>query len=178
MEPDPSPMTDAEKTQFVLGVYFRTQAAIERYLGPAALPQWTEHVASINAEATRKRIPDRVGQARDLLTGLETMLEVYDSDTTRTEEPDRSQLTVRRCGIYDYRERAQRQGVQLTLKRPCEYCVDLHHRTADQLGVRVEHELGERSCQWVAYIPAGEEESSTADERGGTSGLSAERPPS
>ncbi|WP_330256494.1 hypothetical protein OG874_19180 [Nocardia sp. NBC_00565] len=148
------PMSDAEKTQFVLGVYFRTQAAIERFLGPAALPQWTEHVAAINAEATRKRLPDRAGHARDLLVGLATMLEVYDSETTCTQDPDQFGLEVHRCGIYDYRERAQRQGVELTLARPCEFCVDMHHRTADHLGIAVEHELGERSCRWVTHVPA------------------------
>ncbi|MGW1108980.1 hypothetical protein [Streptomyces sp. NPDC002540] len=146
-------MTDAEKAQFVLGVYFRTQAAIEKYMGRAALPQWTEHVASINANAMRKRLPDRADQARDLLAGLATMLDVYDSDTTRSEESDRVHLTVRRCGIYDYRERAQRQGVELTLARPCEFCVDLHHRTAAHLDLSVENELGERSCRWTAYLP-------------------------
>jgi len=158
MKADRSPMSEADKAQFVLGVYFRTQAAIERFMGVDGLPQWTEHVASINAEAARRRVPDAAGQARDLLTGLESMLEVYGSDTSRTETPDRSRLTVRRCGIYDYRERAQQQGVQLTLKRPCEFCVDLHHRTANHLGVTVEHELGERSCEWVSHVPSGDPE--------------------
>lgn len=154
MTSERNPMTDADKAQFVLGVYFRTQAAIERYLGPSELPRWTQHVAQISAETMRKRLPSRADQARDLLTGLESMLEVYGSATTRTDEPQYTRLDVQRCGIYDYRERAQQQGVQLTLKRPCEYCVDLHYRTAAELGVTVENELGERSCRWIAHIPA------------------------
>jgi hypothetical protein len=156
MAPDRIPMTDADKAQFVLGVYFRTQAAIERYLGPSELPRWTQNVAQINAETMRKRLPSRVEQARDLLTGLESMLDVYGSETTRTDEPQHTRLDVQRCGIYDYRERAQQQGVQLTLKRPCEYCVDLHYRTAAELGVTVENELGERSCRWIVHVPADE----------------------
>ncbi|MFE5563904.1 hypothetical protein ACFQ68_02840 [Amycolatopsis japonica] len=152
----PQTMTDAEKAQFVLGVYFRTQAAIERFLGVEGLPQWTQNVAEINASAARHRVPDRVGQARDLLTGLESMLEVYGSDTTRVDEPNRTVLEVRRCGIYDYRERARENGVQLTLDRPCEYCVDLHQRTAAELGVTVHNELRERGCRWVADIPGDE----------------------
>ena len=32
-------LTDAQRAEFVLGVYFRPQAAIEKYLGAAGLPQ-------------------------------------------------------------------------------------------------------------------------------------------
>ncbi|MFC5186896.1 phenylacetate--CoA ligase family protein [Actinomadura harenae] len=146
-------MTAEQQAQFVLGVYFRTQAAIERYMGADRLPQWTQHVAEINAAAMRRQLPDRAAQARDLLTGLNSMLDVYGSDTTRVDEADRTVLEVRRCGIYDYRERAREQGVQLTLGRPCEYCVDLHHRTAAELGISVRNELGERNCRWVTDVP-------------------------
>ena len=148
--------TDAERAQFVLGVYFRTQAAIERYLGLDGLPAWTDTVATVNAEAARKRVTDHNGQARDLLAGLRTMLDVYGSEATAADEPDRSTLDVRRCGIYDYRERAREQGVQLTLETPCTYCVDLHHRTAAKLDVEVEHELRERGCTWTVHLPEAE----------------------
>lgn len=139
----------------MLGVYFRTQAAIEKYLGADGLPAWTDHVATINATAMRARVADPADRARDLLTGLASMLDVYGSEMVRTDEPDTTTLDVRRCGIYDYRERAQAQGVELTLKRPCEYCVDLHHRTAARIGVEVTHELGERSCHWTVQVPGG-----------------------
>lgn len=153
MEPDSSVLTDAEKAQFVLGVYFRTQAAIEKYMGREGLPQWTEHVAAINASAARQRVPDRADRARDVLAGLSKMLDVYGSEKTETAEPGAYRLDVHRCGIYDYRERAQQEGVELTLPRPCEFCVDLHYRTAAHLGVTVRNELGERSCRWVAEVP-------------------------
>lgn len=146
-------MTEAEKAQFVLGVYFRTQAAIEKYMGRENLSQWTEHVATINASAMRARLTDKADQARDVLAGLTSMLEVYGSDTSVTEGPDAVRLEVRRCGIYDYRERAQQQGVELTLATPCEFCVDLHHRTAAQLGLSVENELRDRGCTWVSHLP-------------------------
>ena len=64
MEPDTSVLTDAERAQFVLGVYFRTQAAIEKYLGREGLPRWTEHVAAINASAARQRVPVESGGRR------------------------------------------------------------------------------------------------------------------
>ena len=150
-------MTDAEKAQFVLGVYFRTQAAIEKYMGRANLSQWTEHVATINVNAMRKRVPNKTDQARDVLAGLSRMLDVYGSEKTESEEPGKFILDVHQCGIYDYRERAQREGVELTLARPCEFCVDLHYRTAAQLGLTVENTLGERSCRWVSYLPAEDE---------------------
>lgn len=152
MEPG-TPMTDAEKAQFVLGVYFRTQAAIERYMGREGLPEWTEHVAAINASAAAIRVPDKTDQARDVLSGLSRMLDVYGSEKTEWEEPGAYHLDVQRCGIYDYREQARDQGVQLTLERPCEFCVDLHYRTAARLGLTVHNELGERSCRWVSTLP-------------------------
>jgi hypothetical protein len=40
--------------------------------------------------------------------------------------------------------------------------VDLHHRTANHLGVTVEHELGERSCEWVSHLPSGEPQGSAS----------------
>ncbi|GGX81584.1 hypothetical protein [Streptomyces anandii] len=142
-------MTDAEKAQFVLGVYFRTQAAIEKYMGAERLPEWTEYMAGITAESTRKRLPDPADQARSLLDGLASMLDVYGSDHTVTESDGTRHLEVRRCGIYDYRERVQKQGVELTLKRPCEFCVDFRYRTAEHLGATLSHELADRGCSWT-----------------------------
>jgi hypothetical protein len=157
METSGTGMTDAEKAQFVLGVYFRTQAAIEKYMGRANLPQWTEHVATINVNAMRKRVPNKTDQARDVLAGLSRMLDVYGSEKTESERDGLFILDVHRCGIYDYRETAEEQGVELTLEKPCEFCVDLHYRTAAQLGLTVENTLGERSCRWVSHLPAEEE---------------------
>lgn len=146
-------LTDREKFEFVLGVYFRTQAAIEKYMGRERLPEWTRQVAEVNTNATKKRLPDRTDQARSVLGSLARMLEVYGSDETLSERDGVFRLEVRRCGIWDYRERARQQGVELTLPTPCEFCVDLRYHTAANLGVRVSHELGERSCRWVCHGP-------------------------
>lgn len=150
-----SPLTDREKYEFVLGVYFRTQAAIEKYMGRDRLPEWTAHVARMNTNAVLKRSTDRAEHERSVLGGLARMLEVYGSDRTLTEDEEKGvyQLTVRRCGIFDYRERAREQGVELTLPVPCEFCVDLHRNQAANLGMAVRHELGERSCRWVCHRP-------------------------
>jgi phenylacetate-CoA ligase len=147
-------MTDKEKAEFVLGVYFRTQAAIERYMGRERLPEWTEHVARINSDAMKHRLPEADDQARDLLSGLRAMLGVYGSDTESHTSPEAAELTVRRCGIFDYREQAAQRGVTLTLKRPCEFCVDLHQRTAAHLGISAHVDLAERGCQWKVAIPS------------------------
>lgn len=146
-------LTDREKYEFVLGVYFRTQASIEKFMGRERLPEWTEHVARTNTDSVLQRQPDRVDQERSVLSGLSKMLEIYGSDKTFTESDGVYRLTVRRCGIYDYRERARDQGVELTLPTPCEFCVDLHRRQAANLDMVVQHELGERSCQWVCHRP-------------------------
>jgi hypothetical protein len=146
-------LTDREKFEFVLGVYFRTQAAIEKYMGREKLPEWTAHVAKMNTDSTLQRCPDRIEQERSVLSGLSRMLDVYGSDKTLTESDGVYDLEVRRCGIFDYRERAREQGVQLTLPTPCEFCVDLHRRTAENLGMAVAHELGHRSCHWVCHRP-------------------------
>lgn len=154
--PEHSPtLTDREKFEFVLGVYFRTQAAIEKYMGREGLPTWTEHVAKMNTDATLRRCPDRIDQERSVLSGLSQMLEVYGSDKTLTESDGKYELEVRRCGIFDYRERARDQGVQLTLPVPCEFCVDLHLRQAENLGMVASNVLGHRSCRWTCQRPNG-----------------------
>lgn len=146
-------LTDREKFEFVLGVYFRTQAAIEKYMGRDRLPEWTAHVARMNTNATKKAVPDRATQERSVLGSLSKMLDVYGSDQTLMEQDGTYQLEVRRCGIYDYREGAREQGVELTLPTPCEFCVDLRYHTAANLGMTVSHELGHRSCRWVCHRP-------------------------
>ncbi|MEV6258546.1 hypothetical protein ACIHAX_36420 [Nocardia sp. NPDC051929] len=148
-----SELTDREKFEFVLGVYFRTQAAIEKYMGRDRLPKWTEHIARMNTDATERRLPDRVDRERSVLGSLAKMLDVYGSDKTLTEQDGIYLLEVRQCGIYDYRERAQAQGVELTLPTPCEFCVDLRYHTAANLGMDISHELGHRSCRWVCRRP-------------------------
>jgi hypothetical protein len=144
---------DSNRLAFLLGVYFRTQASIEKYMGREKLPAWTEHIAAMTANEIKETIPDRRDQAKRLVSGLETMLDVYGSDTVLSEEPNEFRLDVHRCGIYDYRERAQQQGVELTLPTPCEFCVDLRSRTAEHLGIHVSHVLRERSCTYVSHVP-------------------------
>lgn len=158
-------LTDREKFEFVLGVYFRTQAAIEKYMGREKLPEWTAHVAKMNTDSTLQRCPDRIEQERSVLGGLSRMLDVYGSDKTLTESESDGvyELEVRRCGIFDYRERAREQGVQLTLPIPCEFCVDLHVRTAENLGMAVSNELGHRSCHWVCHRPSAPESPGTPE---------------
>ncbi|WP_329792519.1 hypothetical protein V1227_11600 [Lentzea sp. DG1S-22] len=157
-------MTDREKYEFVLGVYFRTQAAIEKYMGRERLPEWTAHVARMNTDATKKRLPERIDQERSVLGSLAKMLDVYDSDETLTENDGTYRLEVRRCGIFDYRERARDQGVELTLPVPCEFCVDLRYHTAANLGMVVSHQLGHRSCSWECHPSPAED--STGEEAG------------
>jgi len=144
-------MTDAEKAQTMLAVYFRTQAAIEKFMGPQRLPEWTAFMATFTADGIRTANPEPAGQARALLGNFSRVLEVYGTDQTLTDTGDQIELKVDRCGIYDYRERA---GVELTLRKPCEFCVDLRYRTAERLGLDVTHTLGERSCQWRTAVPA------------------------
>ena len=145
-------MTDAQKVQLILGIYFRTQAAIEKFMGPARLPEWTEHMAAMTAEATRHRFPEPRERARSVVGNLAAVLDVYGSDHTLSEEDGRAHLEVRRCGIYDYRDKARDAGVELTLDRPCEFCVDLRNRTAAHLGVEVTHELRDRGCRWSCSL--------------------------
>ena len=147
-------MTDREKYEFVLGVYFRTQAAIEKYMGRERLPEWAAHVARMNTDATRKRLPERVDQERSVLGSLAAMLDVYGSDKTLAEDDGAYRLEVRRCGIFDYRERARDQGVELTLPVPCEFCVELRYQTAANLDMVVSHQLGHRSCTWECHSAA------------------------
>lgn len=146
--------TDRERLDFLLGVYFRNQASIEELVGLDGLPEWTERVAASMAAGVRDAIPDPRGRARRLLGGLDMMLGIYPgSDKTLSENGGGYRLEVRRCGIYDYRERAREQGVRLTLQTPCQFCVGLHRSEAAHLGVELANQLGDRGCTYSARVP-------------------------
>jgi hypothetical protein len=149
--------TDGERLEFLLGVYFRTQAAIEKYMGRQGLPTWTERVAQATADSIASAETDPAKRAHRLVDDLATMLDVYGSQTTMSDDDGRYRLEVDRCGIWDYRERAQQQGVELTLPTPCEFCTDLRRRTAAHLGIPVSIELGDRGCTYVAPAPEGDD---------------------
>lgn len=146
--------SEHEQKLFVLDVYFRTQAAIEAFFGRAGLQTWIERVAAGMAATVIQTVPDILNRAQRLLGGLNMMLHVYPgSEATLTEIPGGVQLEVRRCGIYDYRDKARDRGVKLTLEKPCEFCVPLHKAEAALLGVEISNQLRDHGCTYVALVP-------------------------
>ncbi|MFJ9453625.1 hypothetical protein ACIRST_00970 [Kitasatospora sp. NPDC101447] len=144
-------------------VFFRDQALMERFLvlryGEQVLGDW----ARSNAEVHREVEPDHGRGAADPIHRIARQAELYGShyefDDDAPPGPERAALTITHCAIWDYREKARRSGVRLTLASPCTYCTEALSANIRAKGYRPAHRLTHgptgHGCRW---------ESTTADE--------------
>ncbi|WKB35359.1 hypothetical protein QS257_17510 [Terrilactibacillus sp. S3-3] len=102
-------LTDKEKATLMLGVYFKTQAAIEKYLGPERLKEWTVYVAKQFSDNIKEKSSFQEEIEAKVIRELAEVLTVYGSDYTFTEDDKKITLDVNRCGIFNYRENAQKK---------------------------------------------------------------------
>lgn len=146
-------LTDKQKADIMLGVYFKTQAAVEKYLGAEKLPEWTNYVAKQFADNIRETSVSEVEIAKRVIFELAEVLTIYGSDYEISEEDNCIALDVNYCGIFKYRNIAKDKGVELTLGLPCEFCTDFRHKIAKQLNINtLSHELKDCGCKWVELI--------------------------
>jgi hypothetical protein len=122
-----------------------------RHLGHAEMARWTAASAEVFAIAEE----DTGSGAAGVVDRLRRQLENYASDLEVTASGRTfAAIRVRRCGIWDYRERAQAAGVQLTLESPCEFCTKATAANFRAKGYRPEYELiqheSEKGCWWSA----------------------------
>ncbi|WP_394833079.1 hypothetical protein LVJ94_41925 [Pendulispora rubella] len=136
-------------------IFFRGQALMERFLvghfGHAAMQTW----ALANARIYAMIEPDRGCGAADVIDRLRRQLENYDSAIAVLEsEPACATIRISRCGIWNYRERARKRGIPITLDSPCDYCTKAVAANIMAKGYAPRHELfsdGEvHGCQWSA----------------------------
>ncbi|MFJ2863216.1 hypothetical protein [Kitasatospora sp. NPDC087314] len=153
-------------------VFFRGQALMERFLvlryGEEVLGDW----ARSNAEVHREVEPDRGRGAADPIHRIARQAELYGSDYEFDEDAppgaERAALTITHCAIWDYREKARRTGVQLTLASPCTYCTDALSANIRAKGYRPAHRLTNgptgHGCRWESSAVA--EPTAATDEPG------------
>ncbi|MFD6416038.1 hypothetical protein [Streptomyces sp. NPDC060194] len=143
-------------------IFFRGQALMERFLvaryGEDVLGDW----ARSNAEVHRDVEPDHGRGAADPVHRIARQAELYGSDyefdDARPPSADRAALTITHCAIWDYREKARRNGVRLTLASPCTYCTEALSANIRAKGFVPTHRLRSgptgHGCHWEASAPA------------------------
>ncbi|MEU3186758.1 hypothetical protein ABZ707_21520 [Streptomyces sp. NPDC006923] len=148
-------------------VFFRDQALMERFLvaryGEEILADW----ARANAGIHRQVEPDRGRGAADPVHRIARQAELYGSDyefddDAETTGPGHAAVTITHCAIWDYREKARRGGVRLTLASPCTYCTEALTANIRAKGYLPAHQLRNgptgHGCRWEATAPAGPDE--------------------
>lgn len=144
-------------------VFFRDQALMERFLvlryGEEVLGDW----ARSNAEVHREVEPDHGRGAADPIHRIARQAELYGSDYEFDDDAapgrERAALTITHCAIWDYREKARRSGVRLTLASPCTYCTEALSANIRAKGYRPAHRLTHgptgHGCRWEATAANG-----------------------
>ncbi|MEV7773493.1 hypothetical protein [Kitasatospora sp. NPDC086791] len=144
-------------------VFFRGQALMERFLvlrhGEEVLGDW----ARSNAEVHRDVEPDHGRGAADPIHRIARQAELYGSDYEFDDDgepgPEHAALTITHCAIWDYREKARRSGVRLTLASPCTYCTEALSANIRAKGYRPAHRLTHgptgHGCRWECAAASG-----------------------
>ncbi|MGW5640371.1 hypothetical protein [Streptomyces sp. NPDC003832] len=158
--PEPSTATSVDWQR----VFFRGQALMERFLvaryGEHALTTWARAIAEVHRDVE----PDHGRGAADPMHRIARQAELYGSDyefedaaEDGDEERGRASLTITHCAIWDYRERARRSGVRLTLASPCTYCTKALSENIRAKGFEPSHSLRTgptgHGCRWEATAP-------------------------
>ncbi|KWT63399.1 hypothetical protein ADL21_03025 [Streptomyces albus subsp. albus] len=136
-------------------IFFRAQALMERFLvsrfGHGELAAWARANAAVHSAV------ERAGGhgAADAIARVARQAELYGSALQLLHTtPERAELLITHCAIWDYRERARARGVQLTLVSPCEYCTAAISANITARGYRPAFELIEdgddHGCRWQA----------------------------
>lgn len=146
-------------------VFFRGQALMERFLvsryGEQALNAWARAIAEVHRDVE----PDHGRGAADPVHRIARQAELYGSDYEFDDAIDtggatRAAVTITHCAIWDYREKARRSGVRLTLASPCAYCTKALSANIRAKGYEPAHDLRTgptgHGCRWEATAPPAE----------------------
>ena len=143
-------------------IFFRGQALMERFLlarfGEEVLADWARAIAEVH----RLVEPDHGRGAADPIHRIARQAELYGSDYEFDDDAppaaEHAALTITHCSIWDYREKARRGGVRLTLASPCTYCTEALSANIAAKGYRPAHRLRSgptgHGCRWEATDPA------------------------
>lgn len=132
--------------------FFRGQALMERFIvghyGHDRMADWAQSNADVYAATTSRY------DAAAVADRFRRQLDNYQSDTdVILGDSDTAQVTIARCGIWEYRERARARGVPITLASPCEYCTKATTANFAAKGYRSQYTLlddnARRGCRWT-----------------------------
>ncbi|AMT72020.1 hypothetical protein [Mycobacteroides immunogenum] len=131
--------------------FFRAQALMERFLvahfGHDRMADWARSNAYVYATTTTDSTC-----AQSVADRFVRQLANYDSETEVTADLSAAMISVKRCGIWQYRERARARGVPITLASPCEYCTKATAANFSAKGYASTYELTSEpapGCRWT-----------------------------
>ncbi|WP_100475315.1 hypothetical protein [Mycobacteroides abscessus] len=131
--------------------FFRAQALMERFLvahfGHDRMADWATSNAYVYAATTTDSTC-----AQSVADRFVRQLANYDSETQVTADLSAASISVKKCGIWQYRERARARGVPITLASPCEYCTKATAANFSAKGYTSTYELTSepsRGCRWT-----------------------------
>ncbi|MEU9804562.1 hypothetical protein [Mycobacterium sp. NPDC050853] len=131
--------------------FFQAQALMERFLvahfGHERMADWARSNAYVYATTTTDSTC-----AQSVADRFVRQLANYDSETEVTANVSAAMISVKRCGIWQYRERARARGVPITLASPCEYCTKATAANFSAKGYASTYELTSepaRGCRWT-----------------------------
>ncbi|TDZ96037.1 hypothetical protein [Mycobacteroides salmoniphilum] len=131
--------------------FFQAQALMERFLvahfGHERMADWARSNAYVYATTTTDSTC-----AQSVADRFVRQLANYDSETEVTADVSAAMISVKRCGIWQYRERARARGVPITLASPCEYCTKATAANFSAKGYASTYELTNepvRGCRWT-----------------------------
>jgi hypothetical protein len=131
--------------------FFQAQALMERFLvahfGHDRMADWATSNAYVYATTTADSTC-----AQSVADRFVRQLANYDSETEVTADVSAAIISVKRCGIWQYRERARARGVPITLASPCEYCTKATAANFSAKGYASTYELTSepaRGCRWT-----------------------------
>jgi hypothetical protein len=140
--------------------FFRAQALCEAFLlanfGEEAIALWVAASANVyRAIECDGALPP----APDAIRRIARQAECYGSDyDIVAESPVRSEIIIKHCAIWDYRERARAAGIPITLKSPCTYCTKAMSANIRAKGCIPQYALRDREeghgCCWQALAAA------------------------
>ncbi len=170
--PDPATADAADWQR----VFFRGQALMERFLvtryGEQALTAWARAIAHVHRDVE----PDHGRGAADPVHRIARQAELYGSDYEFDDESTadgtgdaaaHAALTITHCAIWDYREKARRSGVRLTLASPCTYCTKALSSNIAAKGYDASYDLRTgptgHGCRWDVTAPPGARDAGSDD---------------
>lgn len=134
------------------GIYFSTQAGMERYLvsnyGYGAILEWIDKIGEASlAQGDRYKTEGTIPfvENQSIVSKCWESKEVKINKLTK----EQSELEINGCGILEYREKARERGIPITFDDPCrEYCTKLLCKMAEKQGLKPTFKLKNKGCIW------------------------------